>query len=162
VQAAAEIRMGQIEGVRHERLAPYVDHRGTLTEVVDLSRPFWDEPVVYAYRFTIRPGGIKGWGRHRLQTDRYFVVSGDVRVVLHDARPDSSTGGLYSQHYFNDVAPGLLSIPPGVWHAAQNWGDHEAAVLNFPTVPFDHANPDKERIDPHSGEIAFDWTLRDG
>lgn len=157
-----DVTLGQIDGVLHERLEPFVDHRGTLTEVVDLRRPFWNEPVVYAYRFTIRPGGIKGWGRHRLQTDRYFVVSGEVRVVLYDGRPDSASHGRYSQHYFNDVAPGLLSIPAGVWHAAQNWGDRDAAVLNFPTVPFDHADPDKERTDPHSGEIPFDWTLRDG
>jgi hypothetical protein len=30
------------------------------------------------------------------------------------------------------------------------------------TRPCDHADPDKYRIDPHSGEIPFDWTLRDG
>jgi dTDP-4-dehydrorhamnose 3,5-epimerase len=49
-----------------------------------------------------------------------------------------------------------------VWHADQNWGDADAALLNFPTRPFNHAEPDKFRIDPHSGEIDFDWSLPDG
>jgi hypothetical protein len=39
----------QVEGVVVERLTPLVDHRGTLTEVIDFDRPFWSEPVVYSY-----------------------------------------------------------------------------------------------------------------
>jgi len=54
-----------------------------------------------------------------------------------------------------------VRIPPGVWHADQNTGDIDAVILNFPTRPYDPADPDKHRIDPHSGEIPFDWTLRD-
>ena len=49
-----------IEGVVFARLAPYVDHRGSLTEVVNFDHPFWVDDVVYAYRFTIEPGRIKG------------------------------------------------------------------------------------------------------
>ena len=33
--------------------------------------------------------------------------------------------------------------------------------MNFPTRPYDRTNPDKYRIDPASGEIPFDFTLRD-
>ena len=33
--------------------------------------------------------------------------------------------------------------------------------MNFPTRPYDHAEPDKYRIDPHSGLIPFDFTLPD-
>ena len=47
-------------------------------------------------------------------------------------------------------------------HADQNIGDREARLLNFPTRPYDRADPDKYRIDPHSGAIPFDWELRDG
>jgi dTDP-4-dehydrorhamnose 3,5-epimerase len=35
-------------------------------------------------------------------------------------------------------------------------------VINLPTRPFDRANPDKYRVDPHSGAIPFDFGLRDG
>jgi dTDP-4-dehydrorhamnose 3,5-epimerase len=151
-----------IEGVRLYRLSPHVDHRGSLTEVVNFDLPFWDEPVVYAYRFTIRPGRIKGWGMHRLQADRYLAASGQVRVVLFDGRAGSPSQGAFDQFHFDETASGLLYIPPGVWHADQNAGEREAVLINFPTRAYDPADPDKYRIDPHSGEIPFDWTLADG
>ena len=152
----------EIEGVVVERLTPLVDHRGTLTEVIDFDRPFWSEPVVYSYLFTIRPGRIKGWGMHEHQADRYFVVTGDVRVVLYDDRSGSRTRGRFWQAFFTDESRGLVRIPPGVWHADQNWGERDAMVVNFPTRAFDRANPDKRRIDPLSGEIPFDWDLPNG
>ena len=152
----------RIEGVEVLRLAPHVDHRGSLTEVVNLGHPFWEEDVVYAYCITIRPGRIKGWGMHKRQSDRYFLVSGSVRIVLHDGRDESPAKGSFEIHNLTREAPGLLLIPAGVWHASQNWGADDAILMNFPTRPYDPADPDKYRIDPHSGEIPFDWGLPDG
>jgi dTDP-4-dehydrorhamnose 3,5-epimerase len=152
----------RIEGVELARPTPYVDHRGALTEVVNFDHPFWREEVVYAYCFTIQPGRIKGWGMHRLQTDRYFLVRGSVRTVLYDGRTDSPSFGAFQVQNLTTSASGLLRIPPGVWHASQNWGEDEAAILNFPTRPYDRETPDKYRIDPHSAEIPFDWSLPDG
>lgn len=151
-----------IEGVVLVRLASIHDDRGSLTPLLDMRHPFWIEPIVYAYSITIRPRRIKGWGRHALQTDRYFVSRGCVRVVLFDGREDSPSCGEYAEFFFTDASPGLLRIPPGVWHADQNWGDSDAQVINFPTRPYDPEAPDKQRIDPHSGVIPFDWKLRDG
>ncbi len=153
---------GGIEDVEHARLTPHVDHRGSLTEVVNLEHPFWREPIVHVYSIVIRPGRIKGWGMHLLQADRYFLSTGSVRVVLYDGRVDSPSYGRYEVRSFDETTPGLLRIPPGVWHADQNTGDRDVVVLNLPTRPFDRATPDQYRIDPHSEEIPFDWTLRDG
>ena len=154
--------LSEIEGVKVEVAIPYTDHRGALVEAINQENPFWDEPIVHAYKFTVRPGKIKGWGMHRLQTDRYFIVSGSVRIVLYDGREDSPTHKHLAEYTFADKVSGLVRIPPGVWHADQNIGEDEAVVINFPTVPHNRADPDKYRIDPHSGEIPFDWTLRDG
>ena len=162
VEAAGRLLPAKIQDVVYVRLAPLVDHRGSLVEVVDFETSFWDEPVVYAYSFTVRPGRIKGWGMHKLQADRYFVASGNIRVVLYDGREDSPTFGQTAQYYFSAASPGLLKIPPGVWHGDQNWGDHDAIVVNFPTRPYNRADPDKYRLDPQTSEIPFDWTLRDG
>lgn len=152
-----------IEGVVLRRLGPiHTDHRGSLLEILDTRDPVWSEPVVYAYRFTILPGRIKGWGMHRRQTDRYVPVAGRLRVVLYDGRTDSPTFEQINQVHFADESPGVLVIPPGVWHADQNTGTTDAAILNFATRPYDHANPDKYRLDPHGGAIPFDFTLRDG
>ena len=151
-----------IEGVELRRLTIHADHRGILVPLLDARDPFWAAPVVYAYCLTILPGRIKGWGMHRIQTDRYVTVGGNVRTVLYDGRSGSPTHEALAEIHFTDRTPGALVIPPGVWHATQNWGDSEAAIVNFPTHPYDAANPDKSRIDPHSGAIPFDWSLPDG
>jgi dTDP-4-dehydrorhamnose 3,5-epimerase len=153
---------GNIAGVRIERLVQHDDHRGSLMPFLNFGSPFWSEPIVYGYRYTVRPGRIKGWGMHRRQTDRYFVESGNLRVVLFDGRDDSPDKGHFCQFFFSSSSPGLLLIPPGVWHASQNWGRTLVRVANFPTVRYDAKDPDKYRIDPHSGAIPFDWSLRDG
>ncbi len=150
-----------IAGVEVKRLTIHADHRGTLTPALDIRDPFWSEPIVYAYRISILPGRIKGWGMHRLQTDRYLMTAGCVRVVLFDGREDSESVGAAMELNFTDRTPGLVKIPPGVWHADQNWGESEALIVNFPTRAYDPENPDKFRIDPHAGVIPFDWSLRD-
>jgi dTDP-4-dehydrorhamnose 3,5-epimerase len=151
-----------IEGVMYVRLVPHVDHRGTLTEIINFSNDFWDEPVVYSYCFSVRPGRIKGWGMHRRQADRYCLCAGQARVVLHDGRVRSPTFGAFAEFSLTEESRALLLIPPGVWHADQNWGDRDAVIVNFPTRPYDRTAPDKHRIDPHSGVIPFDWSLPDG
>ena len=40
----------------------------------------------------------------------------------------------------------LVNIPKDVWHADHNIGSTDAVVINFPTVPYNHANPDKYRL----------------
>ncbi|HEY0781418.1 MAG TPA: dTDP-4-dehydrorhamnose 3,5-epimerase [Thermoanaerobaculia bacterium] len=157
-----EVMTRRIGGVRIERLAGYHDARGALVPFLDAAAPFWQEPIVWGYQFTIRPGRIKGWGMHERQADRYFVVAGDLRVVLYDGRDDSPDRGHFCEFYFADGGAGLLSIPPGVWHATQNWGESLGRIVNFPTRRFDPRDPDKFRLDPHDGSIPFDWRLKDG
>jgi dTDP-4-dehydrorhamnose 3,5-epimerase len=151
-----------IEGVLLSRAVSHVDDRGSLTEAINFDDPFWDEPIVYGYCITINPGRIKGWGMHRKQADRYVLVAGKVRVVLFDGRVNSPTHGRFSEFHFTEATRGRLLIPPGVWHADQNWGDSEAVIVNFPTRPFDREHPDKYRIDHESDVIPFDFRLRDG
>lgn len=151
-----------IEGIRFERLQRLIDHRGSLIEAINVNDPFWAEPVVHLEYVTIAPGMIKGWGMHKHSADRYVVAEGPLRVVLHDGRVDSSTYGEFAQFHFSGQAPGRLFIPPGVWHAFQNYSAGEVTLLVFPTRTYRHEAPDKYRVDPLSGEIPFDWELRPG
>lgn len=162
VDAEGRRRETGLDGVVLHMLGPlHADHRGTMLQVIDARHAFWQAPIVYAYRFTVRAGRIKGWGMHRLQSDRYLATSGRLRVVLYDGRTASPSYQRFAEFHFADETPGLLCIPPGVWHADQNTGDRDVVVINFPTRPYDHDKPDKYRIDPSSGDIPFDWTLKD-
>jgi dTDP-4-dehydrorhamnose 3,5-epimerase len=161
VDAVGRLRELGIEGVRLEHLVPRTDHRGHLTQIMNSVSPIWNEPVVHAYHVMVKPGRIKGWGMHHFQADRWYPFAGEGRMVLYDGRDDSATHGEIVQIGFSEVSRGIVYIPPGVWHAAHNTGDGDWQMINFPTRAYDSENPDKYRTDPHSGEIPFDFALRD-
>ena len=50
------------EGVTFRDAVTHVDARGTVTELFDPRWGWHEDPLVFAYAFTIKPGMIKGWG----------------------------------------------------------------------------------------------------
>lgn len=139
------------------------DDRGSVTELYDPRWNWHPEPLVFAYMFTIRPGKIKGWGLHRIHEDRYFVVRGEMEVVMYDPRPDSPTFGKVSKVYLSAARPRLMNVPRNVWHADHNIGTEDVMVVNFPTIQYDHRNPDKYRLPldtdliPHTFGTSQGW-----
>ena len=154
---------GPIEGVRFHESPTHVDDRGMLCEMFD---PRWDwptDPLAYAYFVTIDPGVAKGWALHKLHQDRYFLTKGELEVVLYDVRTDSRTYGEVAKIVLSASNRRLMSVPANVWHADHNVGTEEAVLANFPTLPYDHADPDKYRLPldtpliPHSFEGVAGW-----
>ena len=140
-----------------------IDERGAVRELFDLRWNWHLDPLVFVYCFTIRPGVIKGWGMHKRHEDRYYVLSGEMEAVLYDERPDSPTRGLVAKIVLSEYRGRLMNIPAGVWHADRNLGSKDVVVINFPTIPYDHANPDKYRLPlnteriPHKFEPLVGW-----
>ena len=50
------------EGVIFRDAVTHVDARGTVTELFDQRWDWHEDPLVFTYAFTIKPGMIKGWG----------------------------------------------------------------------------------------------------
>lgn len=144
-----------IEGVRMRDLVLHTDDRGTVCEMYDPRWGWHPEPLVFTYFYTIRPGLIKGWAMHKVHEDRYCLVQGEMKVVLYDPRPDSPTHGQVMEIYLSEHRRQLLSIPIGVWHADQNIGKGDCLVVNFPTIQYDHANPDKYRLPVDTDLIPY-------
>ena len=140
-----------------------MDPRGSVIELYDLRWKWHDEPLVFAYSFTIRPGIVKGWNLHREHEDRYTLLQGEMELVLFDPRPDSSTCGEVCRLVLSEHNRCLVNIPRNVWHADHNIGSKDVVVVNFPTIPYDHRNPDKFRLPigteliPHSFGDAKGW-----
>lgn len=139
------------------------DDRGSVTELYDPRWTWHADPLVFCYMFTIRPGLIKGWGLHKQHEDRYFVIRGEMEVVMYDPRPDSATFGKISKVYLSAARPRLVNVPRNVWHADRNIGAEDVMVINFPTIQYDHKNPDKYRLPldtdliPHRFESGTGW-----
>lgn len=144
------------ESIRHN------DDRGSVTEIYDPRWNWHPDPMVFSYMFTIRPGMVKGWGLHKLHEDRYFVISGELELVLFDPRPDSSTYNKICKVYLSGSQPKVVNVPKFVWHADHNIGSTELVVLNFPTIQYDHSNPDKYRLPLDTDLIPYDFGAAKG
>lgn len=144
-----------ITGVRVRYAVTHPDDRGTLTEVYNSAWDFSDAPLVYVYQATIRPGKVKGWVKHLLQDDRVFTSRGTIKWALYDDRADSPTYKALNVIYMSEHNRGLVLIPRGVYHAAQNVGHTDALFMNMPTRAYNHADPDKYRLPPNNDLIPY-------
>lgn len=147
-----------IEGVSVRYAVTQPDERGSITEVFDPRWAISPDALVYLYEFTIRPGIIKGWIKHFHQTDRVFLQQGAVRFVLYDDRPDSPTYQMINQFTLTEQNRGMLLYPSGVFHALENVGSTDALLLNMPTRPYNHQDPDKYRIPLVNDQIPFKFS----
>jgi dTDP-4-dehydrorhamnose 3,5-epimerase len=150
-----------IEGVRFKKLTVIPDERGRLMEMLRRD----DEMFLgfgQAYLTTAYPGVVKGWHYHRVQHDHFIVVKGMMKIVLFDAREDSPTHGVVNEFFMGDHNPLLLQIPPLVYHGFKCISEQEALVINLPTEPYRHDDPDEYRAAPDDPSIPYDWARRDG
>jgi dTDP-4-dehydrorhamnose 3,5-epimerase len=146
-----------IHGVRVHQQVTQQDERGSLTE---LYSPFWkfdDIPLVYLYAVMVRPGKVKGWAVHYKQVDRYFFHEGTLKLVLFDDRSDSPTHGMINELYFSEANRSLVLVPPHVFHAVQNVGSTDGLMINFPSVPYRHADPDKHTLPLQNDLIRYEF-----
>jgi len=147
-----------IDGVGVRRAPAHADERGTLCEIFDHRWGFTDDPLVYAYLATIRPGQVRGWVVHLEQNDRLFAYAGVLRIVLYDARSDSDTYGRLNVFHLGEHDRALVSVPAGVYHAVKNVGDREGAFINLPSQPYRHEDPDKYRLPLDNDVIPYRLT----
>jgi dTDP-4-dehydrorhamnose 3,5-epimerase len=144
-----------IDGVIIRPCTTIVDERGERFEIYSPAWKLMEAPLVYAYHVMIRPGKVKGWVYHELQDDRLTLVSGAVKVVLYDMREGSPTHGVVQEINLSERNRALVTIPSRVVHAVQNIGNVDATFVNLPTRAYDHANPDKYRVDMKAGTIPY-------
>lgn len=145
----------RIEGVKVRYQRPIEDARGEVTEVYSESWGLHEDPLVYVYQVSVRPGMIKGWVVHERQDDRIFHILGTVRWVLYDDREGSPTKGLINEFVFSEKNRAVLITPRGVYHAVQNIGTIDAVFVNMPTRAYEHGDPDKFRLPLKNSLIPF-------
>ena len=142
VDALGKLRERPIEGVVFHPVRPVPHEDGHLTEVARATWPVLSDPIVQVHTTTTFPGRIRAWGLHQRSTDRLFVVAGLVRIAVFDGRTRSPTYGLVNTFSVSDRNPGLLIVPPDLYHGWKNIGTTEAIVINMPTSMYDYDNPD--------------------
>lgn len=84
-----------------------------------------------------------------------------MKLVLYDGREGSPTHGVINEFFIGVHNNLLVQIPPLVLHGFKCIGEHEAIVINCPTMPYNPSEPDEHRLPAHTDEIPYDWTRRD-
>jgi dTDP-4-dehydrorhamnose 3,5-epimerase len=161
VNEAGDLREVPIEGIvfRPSRPVPHED--GYLTEVARASWKELSAEIVQVHITTTLPGRTRAWGLHQHSTDRLFVVSGLVKIVIFDGRKSSPTYGRVNQFTVTEKNPGLLIIPPNLYHGWRNIGVTEAIIINMPDRMYKYEAPDALDLPWDSAEarklIPYIW-----
>jgi dTDP-4-dehydrorhamnose 3,5-epimerase len=142
VNASGQLRESAIDGVVFRPVRPVPHEDGHVTEVARASWPELTAEIVQVHITTTMPGRTRAWGLHQRSTDRLFVVSGLVKIVVYDGQTASPTFGKVNQFTVSEKNPGLLIIPPNLYHGWRNIGITEAVIINMPDRMYDYEAPD--------------------
>lgn len=142
VDADGALRQDAIQGLRFRAIRPVPHEDGVVSEVARTAWSEIDVPLVQVHITTTFAGRVRAWGLHESSTDRLFVVSGLVSIVVYDGRQDSPTYNCLNEFRVSERNPGLLVIPPNLYHGWKNIGNEEAFIINMPSNLYDHDAPD--------------------
>jgi dTDP-4-dehydrorhamnose 3,5-epimerase len=142
VNEQGRLKLRPIDDLLFRPTRPVPHEDGHVTEVARASWDIISGPVVQVHQTTTLPGRIRAWGLHQRSTDRLFVVSGLVKIAVFDGRLDSPTYGFINEFTVSEKNPGLLIIPPNLYHGWKNIGTNEAIIINMPTSMYHYDAPD--------------------
>ena len=146
-----------IQGVLLQPLQQIPDERGKILHMLRVDDQYF-EKFGEIYFSVIYPGVVKGWHIHKEMTLNYAVISGLIKLVLYDDRPESSTRGELMEIFLGEGNYTLVKIPPQVWNGFKGIGVTPAIVANCSTIP--HHPDEITRMDPFMNHIPYDWEIK--
>ncbi|MDX2147694.1 MAG: hypothetical protein SFZ23_09250 [Planctomycetota bacterium] len=104
------------------------------------------------------PGVIKAWHRHHKQTDFWMCLMGHIKVGVHR----EASNGVEAASWLivtGEHKPGVVIIPPPLWHGAATVGHTPAGLFYYVTHQYDPAAPDEDRR-AHDSISGFPWQVQ--
>lgn len=150
----------RIAGVSVKEVKNVLKNNGVLTEIYRSDWNLDSEGVGQVFQVTLYVREISAWHAHAFNTDRLFVTTGGIKLVLYDGRKDSCTYGLINEFRLSPYRPALVVIPPKVWHGVQNISDQTSIVLNVVDKAYNYQDPDHWRLPINTGEIPYSFQPR--
>lgn len=106
-----------IEGVFIKDLTTHSDERGFFREIFRFPEEFEGTGVGQLSHSLVREGVVKAWHAHKEQSQWNYVVSGRIKVALHDNRKESPTFRETMEFIIGDEEkPRAYFFPSGVLH----------------------------------------------
>ena len=147
--------LNEIEGVIIQPLMQIAGNRGSVLHMMRRDSKLFKQ-FGEVYFSEILSGKVKAWKRHKQQTQNLTVPVNNIRLVIYDNRPTSSTHASIAEyelgrpdHYC------LVNIPPMLWYGFQALGGETALIVNCADQP--HDPNDTESLSSDSNEIPYQW-----
>ena len=110
------------------------------------------------YFSTIYQNKTKGWHRHKRMTSNFAIVSGKVKFVLYDSRPESKTKGKIEEIFLSQENYKLITVPPLIWSAIQCVSKETSIVAIFTDLPYDEKEIERKSLVDNF--IEYNWSLK--
>ncbi|MFQ5769800.1 MAG: dTDP-4-dehydrorhamnose 3,5-epimerase family protein [bacterium] len=144
-----------IDGVEIKELKTYPDERGFFREVIRMTDVFFTEGFGQFSHSIMYAGVAKAWHVHKTQVDWWYVPVGNIKVVLHDKREDSSTAAETVEIFLGEnYGAKVLKIPPGVAHGCKVLGS-VAHLFYITSKVYNRA--EEGRLPHDDPKIGYDW-----
>lgn len=149
---------GLIDEVVIRPLRRIPDERGTIMHGVRSDNAL--SPIGEVYFKKLYFGVVNGWHIHETLELNYICIMGMIKLVLYDIRKGSKTQGVLQEIFYGEDSYCLVHVPPGVANGSKGMGHPYSIMVNVASQPHDPLLKYR-RIDPHAGEIPYDWARRD-
>jgi dTDP-4-dehydrorhamnose 3,5-epimerase len=144
-----------IQDVVYHPLTRHDDERGFFEEIIKNTDGFFSEGFAQLSHSHMHDGVVKAWHIHKKQIDWWYVVGGEIKAVLYDARPTSKTHKQVEEYLLGgDHAPAVLKIPPGVAHGLKVLAGPADLVYVTSSV---YSPAEEGRIPYDDVTIGYDW-----
>lgn len=148
----------KIDGVIIRPLNRFPDERGTIMHGVRNDNMLNKFGEVYFKKLYF--GVVNGWHVHEELILNFICIHGMIKLVLYDMREDSSTRNILEELFIGEDNYCMVHIPSGIANGSKGIGNPFSIMANIASLPHD-PSVKYQRIDPHSGEIPYDWSRRD-
>jgi dTDP-4-dehydrorhamnose 3,5-epimerase len=146
-----------IDGVDVKLIASVLTDNGALTELWRADWMLDPHGVGQVFQRTLNRGALSAWHVHLQTTDRLVCATGQILIALFDAREASPTRGAIATIRMGERRPGIVTIPPGVYHGARNLADGPSTLVNIVDIAYCYESPDHLRAPADSPEIPYRW-----
>ena len=144
-----------IDGVAFRDLVTHSDERGFFRELLRATDDFFAAGFGQLSHSLVQTSVLKAWHGHREQSQWNYVVTGLIKVALHDTREGSPTYRETMEFWAGDNQPvRVYFFPPGVAHGYRClYGPMNIVYVTSGTYDLE----DEVRLPHDDPTIGYDW-----
>ncbi|HME54888.1 MAG TPA: dTDP-4-dehydrorhamnose 3,5-epimerase family protein [Candidatus Lokiarchaeia archaeon] len=165
-ESPAKLSKEPLSNVTVLKIVPREDDRGLLLkDIQSINLPKGDDgnPMFGEHYSVFNPQPmIRGFHAHRELWDYFCIVLGKAKFVLIDARKtingeENPTYGLLNEYFLSDRNPGVLVVPPGIYHGWKSLVPN-TLLSSTGTHLYDPQKPDEVRVLYTS--FGYSWEVK--